>query len=147
LNRVANLSSSAPLRGDCVPRSTGCSHSLKAFCRQLLGGVALSVLLVSASGAAKADESNAELAAAGSVRDTWEITAGFWDKVYQGDFGSLRVGLQYAYNEDELFNGNGTSGGHPALSNVHYNDQQIYASLRYYPFDPPPPAPPVVAKY
>ena len=41
-------------------------------------------------------------ACSGNVRDTWEITAGFWDKVYQGDFGSLRVGLQYAYIQDDL---------------------------------------------
>jgi hypothetical protein len=87
-----------------------------------------------------------------NVRDTWEITAGFWDKVYQGDFGSLRVGLQYAYIQDDLFPGAGHSAsadpsGLPANSKVHYNDQEVYASVRYYPFDPPPPAPPVVAKY
>jgi hypothetical protein len=88
----------------------------------------------------------------GSVRDTWEITAGFWDKVYQGDFGSVRVGLQYAYVENELWPGSGTSesrdpGGLAPNSQVRYNNQEIYASFRYYPFDPPPPAPPVVAKY
>jgi hypothetical protein len=88
----------------------------------------------------------------GSVRDTWEITAGFWDKVYQGDFGSVRVGLQYAYVENELWPGSGAGesrdpGGLAPNSQVRYNNQEIYASFRYYPFDPPPPAPPVVAKY
>jgi hypothetical protein len=91
-------------------------------------------------------------ACAGGVRDTWQISAGFWDKVYQGDFGSLRVGVQYSYVQNELWPGSGASdsthpGGLAPFADVHYNNQQVYASLRYYPFDPPPPAPPVVAKY
>ncbi len=89
---------------------------------------------------------------AGGVRDAWEITGGFWDKVYQGDFGSVRVGLQYAYIQNDLWPGSGAAGDHdPGAiapnSSVHYNDQEVFASFRYYPFDPPPPAPPVVAKY
>ncbi len=89
----------------------------------------------------------------GKVHDAWEITGGFWDKVYQGSFGSVRVGLQYAYIQDDLYPGSGGSqsglaGGLPPNSQVHFNDQMVYASFRYYPFDPPPPAPPpVVAKY
>ncbi|MGP8233355.1 MAG: hypothetical protein ACLQL2_11955 [Methylovirgula sp.] len=88
----------------------------------------------------------------GKVQDAWEITGGFWDKVYQGSFGSVRVGLQYAYIQDDLFAGSGTSdsglaGGLPANAKVHFNDNMVYASFRYYPFDPAPPAPPVVAKY
>lgn len=84
----------------------------------------------------------------GKVQDTWEITGGFWDKVYQGDLGSVRVGLQYAYIQDDLFPGTGSSGAaFPANTNVHFNDQEVYASFRYYPFDPPPAAPPLVAKY
>lgn len=84
---------------------------------------------------------------AGNVRDTWELTGGFWDKVYQGAFGSVRVGLQYAYIQDDIFNGSGASAGHPAQSNVHFNDQEVFASLRFYPFDPAPPAPALVTKY
>jgi hypothetical protein len=34
-----------------------------------------------------------------------------------------------------------------ANTDVHYNNQMVYASFRYYPFDPPPAAPPLVAKY
>jgi len=91
---------------------------------------------------------------AGKVRDDWEITAGFWDKVYQGDFGSVRVGMQYAYVQDDLFQGSGVTAAQARLpgalapnSPVHFNDQEVYASLRYYPFDPAPPAPPLVTKY
>jgi hypothetical protein len=76
----------------------------------------------------------------GSVKDTWELTAGFWDKVYSGAFGSVKVGLQYVYTRDDLFNTN-------YASNVHFDDQMVYASFRYYPFDPAPPAPPLVTKY
>ncbi len=88
----------------------------------------------------------------GNVRDAWEITGGFWDKVYQGAFGSVRVGLQYSYVQDGLFSGSGHTqsalpGGLAAGSSVHYSDNQVYASFRYYPFDPPPAAPPVIAKY
>jgi hypothetical protein len=91
-------------------------------------------------------------ACTGGVRDTWQISAGLWDKVYQGDFGSVRVGLQYSYVQNELWPGSGASdsthpGGLAPNSQVHYNNQQVYASFRYYPFDPPPPAPPVIAKY
>jgi hypothetical protein len=92
---------------------------------------------------------------AGKVQDAWEITGGFWDKVYQGDLGSVRVGLQYAYIQNDLFPGSGftpVAGATPLPPNsqVHFNEQEVYASFRYYPFDPPPAAPPlapVVAKY
>jgi hypothetical protein len=100
----------------------------------------------------------------GKVHDDWEITAGFWDKIYQGDFGSVRVGLQYAYIQNDLFSGTGAGNGTPTTpsggtgnntstgplapgSQVHFNNQEVYASLRYYPFDPLPPAPPLVTKY
>ncbi len=92
----------------------------------------------------------------GKVRDAWEVTAGLWDKVYQGDLGSVRVGLQYAFVQDDLFPGSGFTavpGATPQPPNcqIHFNDQEVYASFRYYPFDPPPAAPPlqppVVAKY
>ena len=48
---------------------------------------------------------------AGKVQDAWEVTGGFWDKVYQGNFGSVRVGLQYAYIQDDLFPGQRLFGG------------------------------------
>ena len=45
----------------------------------------------------------------GATKDAWEITGGFWDKVYEGAFGSLRVGLQYAYIQRELYPGIATA--------------------------------------
>ncbi len=92
-------------------------------------------------------------ACAGKIHDAWELTTGFWDKVYEGAFGSVRVGLQYAYIQNDLFPGSGHTGGNVANGgagpggSVHFNDQMAYASFRYYPFDAPPPPPALVTKY
>jgi hypothetical protein len=85
---------------------------------------------------------------AGATKDVWELTGGLWDKVYEGNFGSVRVGLQYEYIQRELFSGTGTTAPLPAFSGTpKFNENAVYASFRYYPFDPPPAAPPLVAKY
>jgi hypothetical protein len=54
-------------------------------------------------------------------------TVGFWDKIYQGSFGHVQVGLQYSYTERRAFSG--LDGLTPAT-----NDNIVFASLRYYPF-------------
>ncbi len=56
-----------------------------------------------------------------------QVTAGLWDKIYQGSFGSVRVGLQYSYTELTAFPG--ATGGAPKT-----NDNMIFTSFRYYPF-------------
>lgn len=84
---------------------------------------------------------------AANTKDVWEITGGLWDKVYQGDFGSVKVGVQYEYIERELFPGTGASAGLTAFNgSPRFNEQAGYVSFRYYPFDPPAP-PPLVTKY
>jgi hypothetical protein len=88
----------------------------------------------------------------GSTKDAWEVTTGFWDKIYEGSFGSLRFGLQYAYIQRELYPGIATAAVAgvtlPAnFSSPKTNVNTVSASLRYYPFDVPPPAPPLLAKY
>ena len=84
----------------------------------------------------------------GATQDVWEVTGGFWDKVYEGAFGSVRVGLEYEYIQRELFAGTGHSDGLPAIvGSPTFNENAVYASFRYYPFDAPPAAPPLVAKY
>ncbi|MFI4976302.1 MAG: hypothetical protein ACHP84_17330 [Caulobacterales bacterium] len=55
-----------------------------------------------------------------------QITAGLWDKVYNGSFGSVRVGLQYSHTDLRAFSG---VGGRPATS-----DDMVFTSFRYYPF-------------
>jgi hypothetical protein len=86
----------------------------------------------------------------GATKDVWEVTAGLWDKVYQGDFGSVRVGLQYEYIQRELFPGTGGPSAPaitPFVGTPKFNENAVYASFRYYPFDPPAAAPALVAKY
>lgn len=83
----------------------------------------------------------------GNTRDVWEVTGGLWDKIYQGAFGSIKVGVQYEYIERELFSTTAGSASVPSLSTPRFNEQAAYVSFRYYPFDPPPPPPPVIAKY
>jgi hypothetical protein len=56
-----------------------------------------------------------------------QITGGLWDRIYQGRFGSVRVGLQYAHTELNAFTG--ATGGAPKT-----HDDMIFTSVRYYPF-------------
>jgi hypothetical protein len=56
-----------------------------------------------------------------------QITGGFWDRIYQGSYGSVRVGLQYSYTELTAFSG--ATGGQPKT-----NDSMVFTSFRYYPF-------------
>jgi len=63
-----------------------------------------------------------------------QINFGLWDKIYNGDFGSVRFGLQYSYTYVKDFTGsaNGTVAGNgPA---PHTSDNMIFTSFRYYPF-------------
>jgi hypothetical protein len=86
---------------------------------------------------------------AGKVQSAFEVTGGFWDKIYSGSFGSVRVGLQYAYIQDTLFAGSGTTAPLKAFAGQpKFNNQEVFASFRYYPFDNASPAPPLVtSKY
>lgn len=56
-----------------------------------------------------------------------QLTGGLWDKVYQGSYGQVRVGLQYSYTELTAFTG--ATGGQPKT-----NDSMVFTSFRYYPF-------------
>jgi len=56
-----------------------------------------------------------------------QLAGGFWDKVYQGSYGQVRVGVQYSYTELTAFSG--MTGGQPKT-----NDSMIFTSFRYYPF-------------
>lgn len=70
---------------------------------------------------------------AGNTKRIFQITGGLWDKLYKGNFGEVRVGLQYSYTQRELFQG---SGGAPAALpfSPKQNDQLVLTSFRYYPF-------------
>lgn len=63
---------------------------------------------------------------AGNTSMVRQLTAGFWDKLYDGPFGSLRTGVQYSYTEKFAFAGAG--GGAKTTENM------VLGSIRYYPF-------------
>jgi hypothetical protein len=63
----------------------------------------------------------------------WQLTGGFWDKMYNGPAGTVQWGLQYSYTERELLQG---IGGSP-----HADENMVFLSFRYYPFTGHLPAP------
>ncbi len=58
-----------------------------------------------------------------------EITAGFWDRFYQGAYGRLQVGVQYSHAERDAFADSTAAGVAPKAS-----DDMVFTSFRYYPF-------------
>ena len=63
------------------------------------------------------------------TRSVTQITAGFWDRFYQGPFGRLQVGVQYSYTERKTFEDATASGLAPKAT-----ENMIFTSFRYYPF-------------
>jgi hypothetical protein len=55
-----------------------------------------------------------------------ELTAGFWQNVYKGDYGRVTFGAQYEYIKKKSFAG---IGGSPSTDN-----NIVMTSVRYYPF-------------
>jgi hypothetical protein len=75
-----------------------------------------------------------------NVQRVREITVGFWQDIYKGDLGRARIGLQYEYVMLDLFSGlaHATSfaGTNPIPnSGLHPNNNIVFFSLRYYPFN------------
>lgn len=76
---------------------------------------------------------------AGQTHRVWQVTGGFWDKLYKGSFGEVRVGAQYSFTERQLFasTSNTFATGPTAaapLRGATATDNIILTSLRYYPF-------------
>ncbi len=61
------------------------------------------------------------------TRAVTQFTGGFWDRVYQGSFGRVQVGLQYSYTERKTFDD--VNGLAPKAT-----ENMIFTSFRYYPF-------------
>ena len=71
----------------------------------------------------------------GSTQREYELTAGFWDKLYKGSFGEVRVGANYAFVHRDIFNSpvsNAASGFNTRSPGI--NDHIVMTSFRYYPF-------------
>ncbi len=78
-----------------------------------------------------------------ATKEVWQATGGFWYKLYAGDFGTVRWGMQYSYTQRILFPGVGLGGASPTTT-----DNMVLTALRWYPFDAPPPPPAtLVTKY
>ena len=60
------------------------------------------------------------------ISPSLDLTVGFWQNVYKGDYGRVAVGAQYEYIKREVFEG---VGGAPSTDN-----NIVLTSLRYYPF-------------
>jgi hypothetical protein len=63
----------------------------------------------------------------GNTREIRQFTAGFYDTVYQGKYGTVKAGVQYSYNQRFAFEG---VGGAPKT-----DDNIVMSQLRYYPFN------------
>ena len=63
-----------------------------------------------------------------NTRRIAEITTGFWQNIFKGDYGRVAVGAQYAYVRKEAFGG---VGGTPKT-----DDNIVMTSIRYYPWGP-----------
>ena len=59
-----------------------------------------------------------------NIKSVDEATVGVWWKFYQGKFGKMMYGVQYAYAQDKYFN---AIGGAPAA-----NVSELYTSFRFY---------------
>jgi hypothetical protein len=62
----------------------------------------------------------------GNTQEVDQIATGLWEVPYIGDYGKIRVGLEYSYTDRKAFDG---VGGRPST-----NDNMIFTSFRYYPF-------------
>ena len=74
----------------------------------------------------------------GQQHRVYQITGGFWDKLYKGAFGEVRVGAQYSFTQRQLFastaNANGIATAANPITGASANDHTILTSFRYYPF-------------
>ena len=63
----------------------------------------------------------------GNTKEVRQYTAGIYDTVYQGNFGTVKAGVKYSYNQRFAFQG---VGGAPKT-----DDNIVMTQLRYYPFN------------
>jgi hypothetical protein len=73
-----------------------------------------------------------------NVKRTQELSIGFWQQLYKGDLGQVRVGAQYEFVRLTAFPGSpiasATNGTAPNVGLNPYNNA-VFFSLRYYPFN------------
>jgi hypothetical protein len=82
---------------------------------------------------AEAETGTSALACTGNIKSVDQITAGFWDKLYSGRFGYVRVGVQYSHTDLQAFPGENVALVPGSLA-PKTSDDMIFTSFRYYPF-------------
>ncbi len=74
----------------------------------------------------------------GQTHRIFQITGGMWDKLYKGNFGEVRVGVQYSYTQRQLFGATAAANGVATAANpfvsAKADEQMVLTSFRYYPF-------------
>ncbi len=74
----------------------------------------------------------------GATHRVFELTGGFNDKLYKGAFGEVRVGVQYEYLQRQLFGSTANANGIPTAAapiiSARANEQILFTSLKYFPF-------------
>lgn len=60
-------------------------------------------------------------------KNIWQVTAGFWDKIYSGSLGKVMFGMQYSHTERQAFAD--AAGIAPVAK-----EDMVFTSFRYYPF-------------
>jgi hypothetical protein len=78
-------------------------------------------------------ENSSTLTCTGNVKSVDQITAGLWDKVYNGAYGYVRIGLQYSHTDLDAFPGENAASKVGALA-PKTSDDMVFTSFRYYPF-------------
>lgn len=73
---------------------------------------------------------------ANNIKDIYEATAGLWYSFYTGPAGTLKLGLQYSYENYNTWAGVGstgvcTSAAHPGCDPT-TNENMVFTSFRYY---------------
>lgn len=68
---------------------------------------------------------------AGDTKYLYELTFGFWNKIYQGEKGRLQWGLQYSYFSRYGWSGSNGINKLPGIA-PHANDNMFWTSFRYY---------------
>jgi hypothetical protein len=88
------------------------------------------------SGTAGYNDPIAGTACTANVHRTQELTAGFWQNLYKGNWGRLTYGVQYEFVKLQAFAG--APGPQTATSTpnqgLNPTEQAVMVSLRYYPF-------------
>jgi hypothetical protein len=72
-------------------------------------------------------ENSAAATCNGNTKEVRQYTAGIYDTIYQGNYGTVKAGVQYSFNQRFAFQG---VGGAPKT-----DDNIVMTQLRYYPFN------------